>query len=803
MGSMMDFDARLKALARLSESTTAAAEKALRKEFDVAATVLIEATDYHQLERCLEVIDTIGFRFSAPAVDALTVFTRSIDSRALTYSAEDRLFGGRLERYRNSASLISKAIQALVRLRYLQTRKVLHALRRLSIHSAEGVRKKSREGLAELAGYNITVFYGDGRQGGIGATPQMQVLDELRRLSALDLITYLSAHLTVLDEVLSPTMKSASWTYNAVTLSHSATPSVPTISDVRFQSIEMLIHVYGLVTAVEQKLLVIGSLTGATRTESRKLPSDEAISMFARDAEKVLSFFAERIETDDLEIVQKIEHNSYWVFYHAVSERVKVAALKVREKISERNEYQYYRILVGFDGIFGEWQALKEDRPEWKDTDELRRTTACQYAKQIAESNYSEWRDRIIKYAETKSDDLATFPVFYYFLERFAIEQPALALKLLLENGEAIKGFLIPLLRGLWPSTHQEQVRALIETWIGDGRNLYPSIKQFLSNANLDLELAKRLLSKAVEKEDVLTIREAVSVAVSNYSSNRQNLVEELMLPAIEMLTERFNCDWLFDNWFRKEMKEVLAALEPNSIDVILRNLKHLRKLDYHAEEVLSIIAWRDPKKILQYLCERLKGEPEGELADQARSFEAIPFELHKLNDPLSRVPSVAVRNLRERYDGDYSNFIHGGARLLANIFPKFSEEFEQELLRLVQEGGEANLEFVVAILRNYQGELFTHTLCKEIVKSVPTDSLFRTEVAIALESSGVVSGEFGMAHSYERKRQQVLEWMADSDPQVQDFAKWYIADLEAMRDAEQRRADEGIALRKFRYGEE
>jgi hypothetical protein len=47
-----------------------------------------------------------------------------------------------------------------------------------------------------------------------------------------------------------------------------------------------------------------------------------------------------------------------------------------------------------------------------------------------------------------------------------------------------------------------------------------------------------------------------------------------------------------------------------------------------------------------------------------------------------------------------------------------------------------------------------------------------------------------------------VLEWLTDPDERVQDFAKRYVADLERMRDTEQKRAEEDIALRKFRYGE-
>lgn len=58
------------------------------------------------------------------------------------------------------------------------------------------------------------------------------------------------------------------------------------------------------------------------------------------------------------------------------------------------------------------------------------------------------------------------------------------------------------------------------------------------------------------------------------------------------------------------------------------------------------------------------------------------------------------------------------------------------------------------------------------------------------------------MTEAYERKRQEVLDWLDDPDERVRNFAKWYIAGLEQMRDAERARAEEDLALRKFQYRE-
>jgi hypothetical protein len=105
-------------------------------------------------------------------------------------------------------------------------------------------------------------------------------------------------------------------------------------------------------------------------------------------------------------------------------------------------------------------------------------------------------------------------------------------------------------------------------------------------------------------------------------------------------------------------------------------------------------------------------------------------------------------------------------------------------------------------VLRNYHGEAFVRRLSKEVVQRIDEGDPLLTSVTIALLSTGVVSGEFGMAEAYARKREELLDWLEDPDSKVKHFAEGYVADLEKMVTAERARAEEHIALRKHRYGE-
>lgn len=791
----MEFDVRVKALSRLAESNTDAAQVALQKELDKVKAALETETQYDLLAQHLEILEAIGFRFSAVAMKIILDFIQTIESRQITYSAQDLLHGHEIAKYLNSSALIVRAIEVLKGFRYLETKRILHPLLDLSQHKSETVRLQAIEALHSLVNYDLDVFYGSTNQPGVGAIPQKIVLDELEVLSEDKLRKFFSVILTLVDGLLSPTIHGASWSSEAATLSQAPTPALPAINDIRRRSIQFLKKLYTVAATVPLQQSTIQTLNGATRRHGVSQIDEARAKMFARDSIDVLAFYTSLIPTADLQIVQKIEDMGYWIFYHANSHEVEEAALALEKTIRENSEYQIYKILIGYEGKIHDWAKLKVDEESWRETDDLRKERALDYVSTINSDNYEEWRNRILKYAQTESADLATFPVFYQFLEAFATSKPELALRLLSTDHAAIKGFLIPILRGLWTGPQGVVTKRLITDWIEEGHYLQSCARQFLSNEHADRGTLVLILAKARQTNDFDVVVSVMSVAASNYSNDKPWLIGDLFLPALQLLTQHSRTNWIYDFWFRREALPLVRNLNEQGIDLILQNLLALKTIEYQAEEILYLIAQRFPHKVLNYLCQRL-------LASPASAFDAIPFRLHKLNEPLARIPAEAVRLVREQYDGNYSMFIFRGARLLKTIFPQFPQAFEAELLKMVQTGDITESEFVLAVLRNYEGQPFIHKVCKEIIRRLPPESQFRTEVAIAMQSTGVVTGEFGLAEAYERKKAEVKDWMSDPDTKIQEFAKWYLEDLDAMSAAERKRAEEQITLRKHRYGE-
>ena len=811
----MDSATRIKVLKRLAQSNTPAADQAIARACDQAIAALAEGTEYEALEFSLDVLLTVGFRRSKDVVFAADNFIRTVETRSLIYSDE---YGEQLEvisRYRNAHRLISKGIDLLNALRYLETPAVVDSLLWASTHEEESVRKVASSGLSGLSKYNISVYFGDGSPGsrGIGSMPQLLVIDTLEKKTDEELRNHLRGVLTLLEGLLSTSMESASWSSTAVTLSRAVAPADQGVVEVRQRSIALVKRLYKLVETKSQKLSVIRAMNAAARGDSRGVVDKAFADMISANAREVLGFFGDIAKAEeDLQIVQKLEHDSYWIHFHSASDEVRAAALEIKAIIDVNEEYAVYKTLVGFEGIFGDWSKDRRDDSYKLGSQESRQKEARVIAARVSAEGFDLWRRRILRFARTESNDLATFPVFYEFLAEVATTYPEFALDLLVKESEQLSRFLIPILRGLWDGEKREELLPLILKWIAEARAdetsfLYACAKVFLSTKDVDLGILGMLLDKAIEFRDSFVMRQVASVAVGRSAKEEERgELKAMFLRALPSLTELGDAGWVREIWFRKEATEMVAEFSPEERGVVLKNLRLLPQIDYQAEDVLAAIAEREPRMVVEFLCDRLY-EPEQHVAANAEKaggeYEEIPYQFHTLQDSLSSDPKMVIEEVLNCYADDASLFEFRGAKLLQAIFPQFSEGFQAELVRVVREGSDIELDFVAGVLRAYNGEAFIQTVAKELIKRLPRSSPLVAEVEIALQSTGVVSGEYGMTEAYDKKRREVLDWLQDPNERVRSFAAKYISELESMRDSERRRADESIALRKFEYGEE
>src|SRR5260370_397372 len=121
---------------------------------------------------------------------------------------------------------------------------------------------------------------------------------------------------------------------------------------------------------------------------------------------------------------------------------------------------------------------------------------------------------------------------------------------------------------------------------------------------------------------------------------------------------------------------------------------------------------------------------------------------------------SYCRRSLTSRHAGDAVRtwFVAGdslcqftGCRMLSSSFPDFPSAFEQKLRAYIDRNNREDVEFVVRVLLGYRGQPFLHETCKAIVRMLSPDDSLLGNVQIILESTDVVSGEFGLVEAYKQ----------------------------------------------------
>jgi len=796
----MDLDLRLSTLGRLVASETLEAKAVLGEEFQRVQHTLNYEHDFDLLEVALAVLAVIAPRFSGLSMEVLEKFVVSIQSRPLTYAKDDHIEVWK--KYKTSATLTAKAISVASGLRYLETRSVVRLLlAQVNVSPDEEVRRKAIQSLREVAAFDLRVFYGDEQQRGIGPYPQLEIVKLLEEMSDEELKQHRNAIFEVLSEFLSPSMQGTSWSYKSIKFSRSGTPAIVGVIELRKRSIALAIRLYEQSETVPFRRSAVRCLVGATRRE--RVGDSQMNAMFVENSLDVLSFFASIVSAEAMPIVQVIEHDTYWIYHHGGAE-VKAAALRLHAIIESIAEYQIYKILVGFEGIFGDWENLSRNDAAWDTVDTKRRAAAKLYVEQINEANFAEWRKRILEFAKTESDDLATFPIFFTFLEDLAVSKPHLSIELVREDVDALKPVLIPLIRGLWQGEWAIEMQKIAEEWVAKGRNLPSVAKSLYKVGHTRLPLLAKVVRKAAELGNEGALDAAMGVSASLHREGATD-AGEVFMAALREMTVRKNALWAVNFWHTEDIRSLVLGLPVQDTEAILQNLKFLSKVNHQSEEVLSAIAEVNPRGVLQYLLSRLeREETDNETPLDKLQYEAIPYQLDRLRDALAKIVGDVVRALRSFYErGEKALFTYRGARLLHAIFPTYVEALEMEMLKLVGRGEEGDLYFVVSVLRNYEGSPTIYRTCKALIKAVPSRAEIWNEVAAAIESTGVVHGQYGFAEAFERKKSELASWLEDPDSRVREFANWLSNDLEKMAKADRRRGDESLALRKYQYGDD
>jgi ppGpp synthetase/RelA/SpoT-type nucleotidyltranferase len=617
--------------------------------------------------------------------------------------------------------------------------------------------------------------------------------------------------LEILGEALKSEVHGVSGTYKSVTLTQGSAIPSDALARMRKEAIELLMELYRTASSELEKRKTQLALFEATRTPNGR-HSDELLAGILADSAVIVDFFTSLAPNESYEILQFIEHQLLWMYRRnqgivgamatnaAVIEArdaLNASILRFRDVANANREFTIYKTLVGFESVFPPaWDNPDFDLAE---EDAYREQRLDELVAEVNEANAEEWFSILQRCAQTESDDLATFPSFGKFLQKLSEVKPKIMLGFVDRLGERLLGFLGVILSGLAQSCARADMDAKIAEWLEQEKHLGEMAHYAQFATDFDPELLRKVLPLGIKGNDDQIVVQVLSAAARRYSEAPDRLIETIFMPAIKYFSKRRDGRWINLVWYLPRDRSFLRALTAEQADVVLESLVYLPKIDTHAEFVLALLAetWRE--KVFDFFGARLRYSASREDGDDDR-YEAVPFHFYTLQKSFASIAEHAARVVRRLFVSGDSMFQFRGGRLLASSFPDYAEPFARALESYTQSGNREDIAFVVEVLSSYHGEVSLNAACKSVVRSLPADDDLLSGVQIVLQNTGVVSGEFGMVHAYQAKKQEMVGWLDDSDAKVHAFAEGYMRILDRQIAAEQRRSEESIELRKRMY---
>ena len=674
--------------------------------------------------------------------------------------------------------------------------------------SNDDIHQQIVKAVKNISEYNINAYNKE------GPMLQMALVDHLAEMNVAEVDNIRPIALTVWTEAIQSDITGTKWKAESVVLSTGAIPASDQLREVRDKAIKALFAAYDRSTDDAQKRAVLSALDAATRTPNQAQYSNDLLATTLMDATRIVDFVTERAKATSYELLQHLEHRFLYDYFRAKdlandsqnqfgcqaeAATLVAAIIKFRDTINTDDRFIRYKVLVGFESVYpGHWTNEEFD---YQGFDEYRHGEVNRYIDEINGANENDWFDLIERCAETKSNDLATFPVFGTFIEKLAERKPEVADRFLAKASDNLRTFLAGFLNGLALSGRHDIYERVLESELESARNLASIARHLRYSYVTKPDIAARLLKRAIDKCDTIAIIECLLFALEHYGTVKIADADTFLCDALSFLNDRKDSRWVSEAWFLQKAMKFYEELTPERTAQILKNLGYLHQVNYRVERILARLAERQREAVWDYFGARLAREAaEGE--DEER-FEAVPFRFHGLEKELSKDPQLAIIKGLAWFARDPKLFQFRGGQLLSSAFPNCTPEFAAALAELVKTGGDIEAEFALAILQNYQGETTTYVILKEIVSRFPDDDDKMSQVGIAIDNTGVVSGKFGFVEAWRAKKESLTEWLADERPAVKTFAEKHIAGLNLMIASEQRRAETDWEMRKRSYDED
>lgn len=705
--------------------------------------------------------------------------------------------------------ILKACCQLLAGVRYSVPDEVFAAVRRLyPLATTDGSRRAVAELGSSLASHSSHVWETH------GPAAQDLVVNTVANLSDQECLAAWGVLVTMLGEVLSANVSGTSGTSDTVSFHRGAVVASAQLEAVRAKAIDLLERLFAMASSDSERRAVLQSLHAATHMPMTGRYGAPLARLVASDACRVIDFCARVAAELSLTLRQSTEDRVHSLLRNftpapewltkdddqlaAEWARVGDQARRFAKQVNADPDYSLFKVLVGFNSVYP--PAWKDGEFGYAEAEAYREAETAELLTTVTAATAQEWLDRIRRYAQTESDDLATFPKLADFIRRASESCPEAGFAFVAATEGPLSSFLPEMLGGLLTSDQRERARALAADFIDQGRHLAQIAWHFRRSVPLDKHLLEQTLSSAMRHEDGVAVKVCLFAAADQFDSTKPDLVEDVFLPAVRFLGQASDTRWVNERLYSWLGRPILLALDEAQAKEVLDSALTHPEYGYALEYVAAAIARKWPLSVIEWFEKRREIAASGTAKPQ---YEVVPFDARELRAPLASHPGQLLTALRKWFNDDSVTFPYTGGRLIASVFEEEPSTAMNALESIFQKAPEANVEFIFAVLQAFEGKESIYGLVRTIVSALPPDSPHVAKAIFVLHEGGVVRGEYGFADQAQRRKVLISPWLTDENVAVREFAAKYIRDLELAIPFETRRAEQSTAMRRLAYGED
>ena len=803
-------------LSRLMGLDNPKADKLLVK---FAQDIFVDIKKSKDNESILDGLDLVNeFVYKAPK-ETIKIVNYIFDKKPMPPTAHKSKFGE--FEGKSHKDLMLKGIELLDHIRYIVPDEVLKLAAQLSLDENSAIKGKALEVVKKFSQYDYNVL----TKSKLGYSVQRKVLDFVMAWPREEQLQRIEFVEVVLRELLNPSFEGTTSGLNdkaqyTITMHSGVVSPTDFLKKMRREAIDLTHELYKAAEDPKLKLKLIGVFDEASRTPGNVLYGDDVAQMIVDDLKYIADIYRKIVfgetggkMTDHLGIVATIEERLCWI-NRSEKRRVEESE-KLRDDILGDELYHLFRLFVGDPVTYQEQEG-------WDTAEKTRNDEIDEIIKSIEIDQLENWFEKLNKIAGQHTIvEEWKFNPFKGFIRKLSETKTKVAGNTLgraFETNSALKHFTSSFLDGFRTGAHfmewDKYAGMIIDakdqflvTAIVFSLNLPPDsdLEKLIRERDIDLleNITKRngsfsFLKK--ETDDRILQYALFSTLARNFVRSPER-IEPLIVEEVKNHPKYLNI-FFSELPMATHRKWIdVKKLHSETIDFLKEKMIEIPDIDWHVQGLLLEIGEvYGLEPVLDVFMGRIrkdekKKEKEGRRITDER-YEVIPYHF---NPGLSKF--IVEHPEYIKIAGDWVSKMTADWSIynwhVSHLFQRLGKGFSEIIASLIERGGDDNLLKATRAMHSIDGTNFE--LCIDIVRQTDNKRIL-SQIDSNMYTTGVVSGEYGLAEAYENKAKMLEKYKTDENERVKKFADRMSKSFLDSAKRERQRADEEKQLRKIEF---